>query len=206
MSDANEHEMQTPETAPDSEPQAPPPPPPPPQSASTWNEASRPASPFKKTPALAGLLSFLPGLGHIYNGLYLRGMTFFLIFAALMGLANRGNGEPFFILGTIFFWFFSVFDSYRQAVLLNYGYAFEPMPDHPPQGGGFTGGGLAAGVILVLLGIYGVLEEYVPAFDIDWILDQWPFILIAFGAWMIFQAVRGHKDSGDGVDDLGSEI
>ena len=45
-------------------------------------------NPMKKHPFLAAFLSFFPGLGNIYNGLYLRGVIFFTVVAALMAMGG----------------------------------------------------------------------------------------------------------------------
>jgi TM2 domain-containing membrane protein YozV len=75
----------------------------------------------RKNPFLAALLSAFPGLGNIYNGLYLRGITFFLLIVSLIGITMRGH--DLFGMAIAFFWLFNVIDSYRQATLINYGYA-----------------------------------------------------------------------------------
>src|ERR1700759_4161627 len=76
----------------------------------------------RKNPALAALLSLFPGMGNIYNGLYLRGMTFFIVVASLIGLVVHG-GHDLFGFAIAFFWLFNIIDAYRQATLINYGYA-----------------------------------------------------------------------------------
>ena len=52
---------------------------------------ARPATPPGKNPAAAGLLSFFPGLGHVYLGLYKRGIVFFAILVMLIAIADRGT-------------------------------------------------------------------------------------------------------------------
>src|SRR5215204_3057496 len=81
-----------------------------------------PAAFERKRPLFAGVLSGFPGMGNIYNGLYVRGLIQFLIVAGLMGLVDYSE-NTFFVMTMIFFWAFSVLDSYRQAMLINYGYA-----------------------------------------------------------------------------------
>ncbi len=153
-------------------------------------------NPNHRAPLLAGFLSFMPGLGNIYNGLYLRGITFFLMWGGIFALAirtgNRSDGESealaFLIPGLIFVWLFNLFDAYRQANLINHGYATDlGLSDsgrwtRPP-------GGLMLGVVILLIGVYGLLEQF---FDLDLtvILDYWYLAFIAFGIWLILQARR----------------
>jgi hypothetical protein len=164
----------------DAEPQAP-----------MFNAAALPPPAGRKNPGLAALLSLFPGMGNIYNGLYLRGVTFFLVAFSLIGILDSGHHDLFgFALA--FFWLFNVIDAFRQATLINYGYAQDlgllDLPRHPRA----SQGGIAAGILLTLIGAFALLERY---FDIrlDWVLDLWPFALVAGGLWLIWAAVRDRR-------------
>jgi len=147
-----------------------------------------------KKPALAAILSVFPGLGNVYNGLYLRGFIFFLIFFTMMGIIITSDGKNAFFFGPAmgFFWLFGMIDAYRQAVLINYGYQQDlgilDIPKRPSPGQG----GIAAGVILVLIGTYALLEQYVTI-DLDWLFDLWPVAAIALGGWLIWGTIRDRK-------------
>ena len=142
----------------------------------------------RKRPLLAAVLSGFPGLGNVYNGLYLRGLIQFLIVAALMTLLDR-RGTPFLVMSMLFFWAFSILDAYRQAVLINYGYAQDlgllDQPQRPKAGQG----GLIAGFILTILGLIALVEQYVPV-DLDWLYDLWPLLLVGIGIWLIVASIR----------------
>jgi hypothetical protein len=143
-----------------------------------------------KRPVLAALLSAFPGIGHVYNGLYLRGLVFFLIVASLIGLIVRGHALLGFALA--FFWLFNILDAYRQAALINYGYAQDlgllDLPQSPVAGQV----GVVAGALLVLIGLFALADRYL-AINLDWLFDLWPVGLIAAGAWLIFGALRDRK-------------
>jgi hypothetical protein len=143
-----------------------------------------------KRPGLAAVLSAFPGMGHIYNGLYLRGLVFFLIVASLLAIVVRGHGLVSFALA--FFWLFNILDAYRQAALINYGYAQDlgllDLPQSPVAGQV----GVVAGVLLVLIGLFALADRYL-AINLDWLIDLWPLGLIAAGAWLIFGALRDRK-------------
>jgi hypothetical protein len=144
---------------------------------------------FKKNPLLAAGLSLFPGVGHIYNGLYMRGITFFLIVISLMLLANS---EGVFGFAVGFFWIFNVIDTYRQAVLINYGYAQDlgmlDLPAHPKS----SQGGLAAGILLLTVGIFAFLDRFVHI-EMEWLIEFWPLALIGIGLWLIVGAIRDRK-------------
>jgi hypothetical protein len=145
-----------------------------------------------KNPFLAVALSAFPGMGNIYNGLYMRGLIFFLIIASLIGIANSGGGHPLFGMAVAFFWLFNVIDAYRQATLINYGYAQDlgllDLPKVPRAGQG----GLVAGVLLALVGIAAVLDRY-TVIDYDWLFQLWPFALVATGVWLIVISFRDRR-------------
>jgi hypothetical protein len=143
----------------------------------------------RKNPILAAVLSAFPGIGHVYNGLYMRGVTFFLIIVSLMVLADRNEA---FVPAVAFFWLFSVIDAYRQATLINYGYAQDlglvDLPKHPRA----SQGGLLAGVLLSLIGLVAALDRY-TIIRLEWIFNLWPFALIAVGAWMIWASLKDRR-------------
>ncbi len=146
----------------------------------------------RKNPFLAALLSAFPGMGNIYNGLYMRGLIFFIIIVSLIGIATSGRGHELFGMAIAFFWLFNVIDAYRQATLINYGYAQDlgllDMPKVPRAGQG----GIVAGVLLTLVGIAAVLDRY-TIIDYDWFFQLWPFALVGVGVWLIVASFRGRR-------------
>ena len=144
----------------------------------------------RKNPNLAAVLSLFPGLGHIYNGLYMRGITFFLVIVSLIGIAD--SGPDLFGIAIAFFWLFNVIDSYRQATLINYGYAQDlgltDLPRHPRA----SQGGVIAGILLAAIGLLAIAERYF-IIDLDWVFDLWPFALVAIGGWMVWASLRDRR-------------
>ena len=152
-------------------------------------------------PFLAAFFSLFPGLGNVYNGLYLRGITFFAICVGLIGLAAQARGEePILILSVIFVWLFNIFDAYRQATLINYGYTPELEPPDKPRIPAWGSGGLVAGVVVFVIGLYGLLHQH---FDIDLALlvDNWTLLFMAFGIFLIVRTVLERKRREEGPDE-----
>jgi hypothetical protein len=164
---------------------------PPPAFAPQPVSAAIPVPVGRKNPGLAALLSLFPGVGHIYNGLYMRGVTFFLVVACLIGIVSNGR-HPLFGLAIAFFWIFNVIDAYRQAALINYGYAQDlgllDMPKVPRAGQG----GLMAGLLLSLIGLAAITDQYLEI-RLDWIFNLWPFALVAAGVWLIVASFRDRR-------------
>jgi Family of unknown function (DUF5683) len=171
---------QTAAEAPLAEPQAP-----------AFPAAVAPSPVLRKHPALAAFLSLAPGLGNVYNGLYVRGVTFFLLILCLAGIADRRNNDLF-AFATAFFWLFNVIDAYRQATLINYGYAQDlgltDLPRYPRA----RQGGLMAGVLLTLIGLFSLADRYL-SISLDWLFDLWPFALVVGGLWLIWGTIRDRR-------------
>jgi hypothetical protein len=150
----------------------------------------RPAAPPGKNPAAAGLLSFFPGLGHVYLGLYKRGIVFFAILVMLIAIADRGHNGPFGML-IPFWWIFVLIDAVRQARAIN----ATGMPEP-----GFFGeekpfradGGLTFGIFLILIGLF-FLADRLFTIDLSFLLDWWPALLVAFGGWQVFAYFQEKK-------------
>ena len=149
-----------------------------------------PAAVGRKNPNLAALLSLFPGMGNIYNGLYVRGITFFVIVISLGVLAD--SVHELFGFAIAFFWLFNVIDAYRQATLINYGYAQDlglvDMPLRPRA----SQGGVLAGGVLTVIGLIAICDQYLKI-RLDWILDLWPFALVLAGIWMIWASLRERR-------------
>ena len=175
-------------------PSLPPPPPPtyaaPPVAYAPPAMPARPAMLPGKSPASAGLLSAFPGLGHVYLGLYKRGIVFFTILVLLIAIADRPHAGPFGML-IPFWWVFVLIDAVRQARAIN----ATGMPEP-----GFFGeekpfkadGGLTFGIFLMLIGLF-FLADRIFTIDLSFLLDWWPGLLVAFGGWQVFTYFHDKK-------------
>ncbi len=147
-----------------------------------------------KSPFLAGLFSALfPGTGTLYNGDYLRGMIYIVIFAGLITMQTRSGVQPFAGLILAGFYFFQIFDSVHSAKMINARAEGEALTAqelslptaHRPQGSVFWG------IFLIALGVVFLLAN----FDIilyEHIFDYWPLIIIIIGVKLIFDASKRH--------------
>lgn len=149
--------------------------------------------PMKKSPLLAAILAGFPGVGHLYDGLYVRGVIFFSIVASLIALGGSENEEhPVLGFVTAFVWIFNVIDAVRQAQLINYGAARDLGLTDAPEAPKASQGGLLAGILLVVLGLVASLQVYFDV-DLSWLLHFWPLGLIGVGAWLVVAWLRERK-------------
>jgi TM2 domain-containing membrane protein YozV len=140
-------------------------------------------------PGLAAVLGFIPGLGAVYNGEYVKALIQVLIFGAIIaGLASDiSTGYIVFLsiaLGC--FYLYMPIDSYRVARARRMG---EPDPGILPESS--TGRPVGA-IVLIVLGIlflmanFGILQE-------DWFSKAWPLGLIALGIWLVWDRMNANS-------------
>jgi hypothetical protein len=137
----------------------------------------------------------VPGLGHLYLGLYPR--AFAVGGAFILGIMMTSHGGPGEFFGPLiaFVWFFAIIDAVRQAKAINRGeLAAEGFaPEQQLRKAAAGTGGLTWGVILVGLGSLLLIDRY---FEIDWsFMSEWggPGAFILLGAILIVSHVRKRR-------------
>ncbi len=135
------------------------------------------SGPLAPNPGLALALGFIPGVGAIYNGQYLKAVLQIVIFGSLIALSNGARGAaPIFGIGAAAFYFYMVLDSFRTARALSYG---QPVEDFP--GLGHVHMQLPVGA-LILIGLGGLLLlENLGLWRGDIFKFLGPALLIFFG-------------------------
>lgn len=151
--------------------------------------ASAAAAPGAPNPGLAAALAFIPGVGAIYNGEYLKALVYILIVGGTISLldsrASRGI-EPLLGLFLTGFWIYMVVEAYQTAKRRAAGLATGPGGWEPLslEGGKATPVGP---VILIVLGVILLLNT-LDIFQWRFYLWRfWPLILIALGAWLLWR-------------------
>ncbi|MCS7041381.1 MAG: DUF5668 domain-containing protein [Bryobacteraceae bacterium] len=141
------------------------------------------------SPGLAFFLGMIPGVGAIYNGQYAKGIIHVVILGLLLSISSSdaaGGLEPLFGLLTAVFWFYMAFEAYHTARRRMLG---EPVDEFSSlvQLRGQRAPVLP--VVMILLGLLFLLNnlEIVRLRDV---LRFWPVILIAAGAWMLYEQLR----------------
>jgi hypothetical protein len=135
------------------------------------------------SPGLALVLGFIPGLGAVYNGEYMKALLHVVIFAGLVTADATGRGQPFFGLMTAAFIVYMVVDSYRVANARRLGQATAAAPTATWMNDKTVGP-----IILIVLGVLFLLDQH---FDVwDRIGEYWPVILIVLGALMLWKRME----------------
>ena len=164
------------------------------------------------SPGLAACLGFIPGVGAMYNGQFMKGFIHVMAFVCMIWMADHFG--PIMIPVFFAYFFYLVFDAYKTAHAIELG---QPLPDpfgfermfpssHPgrpvgsavssaqPAGSGGYVGAMPSSdvrhrnsvptgaVILIVLGVLFLLHT---VGFMEFGIDRfWPIILIAFGAWL----------------------
>jgi hypothetical protein len=189
---------------------APPPPPPaPPPMASPYTapEASpyTTAQPPRPTmsdpgasPGLAFLLGFIPGVGAIYNGQYVKGFFHVLVFGGLIAIVNNeemSSGlQPLFGMMIAVWVFYMAFEAYHTAKRRQLGQPVDEFSSIVPRRGQPSRFPLAP-TVLIAVGVLFLLHNLEILRIGKVIHDYWPVALIALGAYMLFERLSGRPES-----------
>jgi hypothetical protein len=167
---------------------APPAPPPPP--IAFGPASASPSAPQPKNPGAAGALGIIPGMGHLYLGLYQRAAILFGIWVLFISVAGHSHG-PFPGIAIPFWMVFSIIDASRQAKAINATGRPESNilgSDEPVR----VSGSLTAGLLLILIGGFLLLDRFVTI-DLSFLNDWWPLLLVAFGAWQVYRHYQAKR-------------
>jgi len=154
--------------------------------------SSTSASYRKTSPVVATLLSFVPGLGAAYNGQTAKAIVHFAIFASFFQMAVLTQGVHFFVLGVLGTWLFAAVDACRTAQLIRAGLTPETEEDVITRR--LYGNPFAWGLTLIVIGtlflLHTLLGVQLP------VRQLLPVALVALGAYMLFEYIRGRGSNG----------
>jgi hypothetical protein len=136
-------------------------------------------------PKRAALCSIIPGIGAVYNGEYVKALTYFAVFAALAMMGDQVHGV--FGFGAVVFLIFTMFDSYRTAELHS---RLRLEGREPATAVAGDRSNMAWGVFLVALGVVFLLQNVIP----DRFLDRlWPLVFILLGGYLIYRTLQDRE-------------
>ncbi len=142
-------------------------------------------------PVLAGVLGFVPGLGAVYNGQYVKGLIHVILFGLLMTIAsNITSGlEPLFVPLIIAFYLYMPVEAVRTAQAMRRGEKVDELSGAVGVLFRDTARSPAAGVALIAVGVVMLLFS-LGVFRVEQVMPYWPVLIIALGAYWLYTAVR----------------
>ncbi|HLW83045.1 MAG TPA: B-box zinc finger protein [Candidatus Acidoferrales bacterium] len=161
-------------------------------------------------PATAAVLGFVPGLGAVYNGEYVKGLIHVLIFGGVIAILNSDSTPSGMqaLLGV----FLAVFicympiEAYRVAKAKRYGLPYtgffgetatapagvgaSPPGVAPAPGGEYVAEphrpNLTGAIVLIVLGVIFLFGTM----GVVWVWNLWPLALVAIGVALILRRTR----------------
>ncbi len=157
-----------------------------------------PAPPGAPNPGAALGLGFIPGLGAVYNGEYIKGLIHVLIFGGLIALLSSDSiPDGMQAMAGIFLGFFYCYMPIEAYLTAKAKLTGQAPPAFIPGASAAeaTGEGTAArriptgAIILIIIGVVFLLGNF-GYLDSEYVYRFWPLILVAVGAWMIWKRAR----------------
>lgn len=153
-----------------------------------------------KSPVLAAILSFLPGVGSMYNGLFVKGIIQLIIFAGLVEAQSRGGAQPFLGILLAGYIFYAIFDAAHDARQIN----AQAVEHEKPSTSKIAidmdvevkterpSGSISWGIILIVLGLVFLLANF-GVISYDSFIKFWPLALLLLGLKLIIDHYKSEK-------------
>ncbi len=150
-----------------------------------WVAAIRDLRVPADSPKRAALCSLIPGMGAVYNNEYLKAITFFSVFAALVMMADEFHG--IFGFGAFAFLIFTMFDSYRTAETKA---RLRIETGVEPKEAGSDRTVIGWGIFLMVLGVIFLLQNIIPYHFLN---RLWPLVFIFLGGYLVWRYMRDDR-------------
>ena len=136
----------------------------------------------EKSPSLAAFLAIFPGMGAIYNGNIIKGITYILIFAVLIVLTDNASEPDAVVFGFLIagFFIFQIIDSYNEAGKINQNILAEEKPTNQKEDLS-----LFSAIIVLAIGIVFQLANF-ELLTYHQVTRLWPLVLIVFGIKIVY--------------------
>jgi uncharacterized membrane protein len=162
-----------------------------PAAANPYAQSAPPSiAPIHTSPGLAFTLGWIPGVGAIYNGQYLKGLVHAVIFGLLVSLANSAehtSGQPLLIMMTIGFVFYMPFEAFHTAKKRQMGVPVDEWSSLLSHNT-YAGRTPIGPILLILIGVLFLLDT-LHILEFRQVGRFWPVILIVVGAYMLYLRV-----------------
>ncbi|MCP2520917.1 DUF5668 domain-containing protein [SCandidatus Aminicenantes bacterium Aminicenantia_JdfR_composite] len=146
-------------------------------------KTTQPSAP--KSPGLAAILAFIPGVGAIYNGQFFKALIYILIFGGLIQMQGKSGVQPIAAFLLTGFYIYMVFEAYHTAKKINkkvvYGEVEEEIEEFEE-----SKGSIFWGSFLVLLGIVFLLGNY-DIISYSTLFNYWPVLIIIIGVKLVLE-------------------
>jgi TM2 domain-containing membrane protein YozV len=157
------------------------------------NNLASPKGIKDKSPSLAAFLSIFPGMGAIYNGNFLKGITYILLFAVLIVLTGNAHEPDSVVFGLMIagFYIFQIIDSYNEAGKVN-----QNILKDDKSAGSREDISLFSAIVVLMVGIVFQMANF-DLLTYRQVTRLWPLVLIAFGIKIVFNYFIREENTND---------
>jgi len=136
----------------------------------------------EKSSSLAAFLAIFPGMGAIYNGNIVKGITYMIVFAVLIVLTDNASDPDAVVFGLLIagFYIFQIIDSYNEAGKINQNVLAEENPASDKEDLS-----LFSAITVLVIGIVFQLANF-DLITYRQVTRLWPLVLIVFGIKIVF--------------------
>lgn len=144
----------------------------------------------EKNPSLAAFLAIFPGMGAIYNGNIIKGITYMLIFTILIVLTDNAQDPDAVVFGLMIagFFIFQIIDSYNEATKINQNVLNEQNPARYKEDLS-----LFSAIIVLVIGIVFQLANF-DLITFRQVTRLWPLVLIIFGIKIVYNYFKREEN------------
>ncbi|HLH01731.1 MAG TPA: B-box zinc finger protein [Bryobacteraceae bacterium] len=157
--------------------------------------AAVPPPPVRTSPGLAFLLGFIPGVGAIYNGQYLKGLVHALITGLLITIVSTSPASTEVLVSLLLaaFYFYMPFEAYHTAKKRELGLTPDEWSSILPAGRSSARAPIGP-ILLIAIGVLYLLNS-LDLIDFRQIGRYWPVLLIVIGVYMLYARLAGPRES-----------
>jgi hypothetical protein len=144
----------------------------------------------EKNPSLAAFLAIFPGMGAIYNGNIIKGITYILIFIILIVLTDNAQDPDAVVFGLMIagFFIFQIIDSYNEASKINQNILVEENTESYKEDLS-----LFSAIIVLVIGIVFQLANF-DLITFRQVTRLWPLVLIIFGIKIVYNYFKREEN------------
>ena len=160
--------------------------------ASPYTAPAPPPAPIPNagaSPGLAFILGFIPGVGAVYNGQYVKGLIHVVVLGILIAIVSNeetaDNLQPLFGMMIAVWVFYMAFEAYHTAKKRQLGQPVDEFSSIVPRRGEASKFPLAP-VVLIAAGLVFLLNN-LDIIRFSQMLRYWPIALIALGVYLLYE-------------------
>lgn len=150
--------------------------------------------PINTSPVLAFILGWIPGVGAIYNGQYVKGLVHAVIFGVIVSILSGnedGSTAPFLGILLAAFVFYMPFEAYHTAKKRQLGIAVDEWSSLVAQNR-IANRAPAGPIVLIAIGFLFLLDT-LHLLEFRRIGRFWPVLLILMGAYMLYSRANAAR-------------